>query len=91
MTGFAQRAQEILETALSGPSCSQITVLIDETGAVQLCADSDWPLDSLVRERGALSAYRVTSTAASIRVEGLQGLLRCKLEALRPGTLSARL
>ncbi|MEO8100778.1 MAG: hypothetical protein ABI811_23985 [Acidobacteriota bacterium] len=83
--GFAQRAQQLLEAAATaGPAGSQMTVLIASNGAIELCANSDWPLDSLARERGALAAYRVTSTAATVRVEGREGQLRCVLESLIP-------
>ncbi len=91
VTGFAQRAQELLEAALNAPVASEMTVLIGMDGAIQLCADSDWPLDSLARERGARAAYRVSAKARSVRVEGRQGLQTCILESFRPSHfLSAR-
>jgi hypothetical protein len=86
--GFAQRAQELLEAAVSGPAVSEMTVLIGHDGAIQLCADSDWPLDSLARERGARSAYRVSSSKGGVRVEGREGLRTCVLESRRPNLLS---
>ncbi len=85
--GFAQRAQELLEAAVSGPSVTEMTVLIGHDGAIQLCADSDWPLDSLARERGARSAYRVSSNQGGVRVEGREGLRTCILESRRPRLL----
>ena len=87
--GFAQRAQELLETAISGPVGSELTVLIGEDGAIQLCANSDWPLESLARERGARAAYRVRSDHAGVRVEGREGLRTCLLELRRPRLLFA--
>ena len=61
-----------------------MTVLIGADGALQLCADSDWPLESLARERGAEAAYRVTTQGAAVRVEGRHGLHTCLLESRRP-------
>ena len=84
MTGFAQRAQELLEAALSAPTASEMTILIGMDGAIRLCADSDWPLDSLARERGARAAYRVSARSGSVRVEGRQGLQTCILESCHP-------
>jgi len=79
--GFAQRAQELLEAAVAGPGGSVMTVLIGHDGAIELCADSDWPLESLARERGARSAYRVSSDRRGVRVEGREGLRTCVLES----------
>jgi hypothetical protein len=87
--GFAQRAQELLEAAVAGPCGSEMTVLISPDGAIQLCADSDWPLESLARERGAQSAYRVSSHKGGVRVEGREGLRTCVLESRRPRLLMA--
>ncbi|MEO5925170.1 MAG: hypothetical protein ABIR70_15220 [Bryobacteraceae bacterium] len=86
--GFAQRAQDLLEAAVNGPTVSEMTVLISHDGAIHLCADSDWPLDSLARERGARSAYRVSSNKGGVRVEGREGLRTCVLESRRPRLLS---
>ncbi len=61
-----------------------MTVLIGHDGCLVMCADSEWPLDSLARERGARTAYRVTSTARRVRVEGREGLHTCVLESVRP-------
>lgn len=85
MNVFLQRAQQLLDTAQSGPATVEMTVLIAPDGALQLCADSDWPLDSLARERGAHSAYRVTAHNGRVRVEGRQGLTRCLLESPSTG------
>lgn len=87
MTGFAQRAQELLENALHGPQGSEMTVLIGNDGGIQLCVGSDWPLESLVRERGARSGYRVTAKGGRVRVEGREGLQTCVLESRRPQML----
>jgi hypothetical protein len=87
--GFAQRAQELLEAAVSGPPGSEMTVLIGQDGRLELCngaegQGSEWPLESLVRERGARAGYRVLSRENTVRVEGREGLRTCVLESLRP-------
>jgi len=89
LVGFAQRAQELLEAAVAGPSVSEVTVLIGHDGSIHLCADSDWPLESLARERGARSAYRVSARNGGVRVEGREGLRTCILESHHPRFLLA--
>jgi hypothetical protein len=82
---FAAQAQNLLDAALAalerGDSCQEMTVLIGRDGGIQMCADSDWPLDSLMLDRGARTEYRVTPRSGSVRVEGREGLQRCLLEA----------
>jgi hypothetical protein len=78
---FAQQAQQLLDTAESGESCSEMTILISGEGGIRLFADSDWPLDSLAREHGARTAYRVSHRDGSVRVEGREGSRKCVLES----------
>jgi hypothetical protein len=85
--GFAEQAQNLLDAALAaldrGEGCTEMTVmtvLIARDGGIQLCADSDWPLDSLMLDRGARTGYRVSPRRGSVRVEGREGLRRCVLE-----------
>ena len=49
-----------------------------------MISDSDWPLDSLLREHGAASAYRVSGNRGAVRVEGREGTRRCVLESVNP-------
>ena len=81
---FAEQAQSLMDAALEalnrGESCQEMTVLISRDGGIQMCADSDWPLDSLMLDRGARTGYRVTPRKGSVRVEGREGLRRCLLE-----------
>jgi hypothetical protein len=81
---FAEQAQSLLDAALTalerGESCQEMTVLINREGGIQMCADSDWPLDSLMLDRGARTGYRVSPRRGSVRVEGREGLRRCLLE-----------
>jgi len=88
VNGFAEQAQSLLDAALAaierGESCQEMTVLIARDGGIQMCADSDWPLDSLMLDRGARTGYRVSSRRGSVQVEGREGLRRCVLEAALP-------
>jgi len=81
---FAEQAQSLLDAALTaverGESCQEMTVLIGRDGEIQMCADSDWTLDSLMLDRGARTGYRVSPGRGSVRVEGREGLRRCLLE-----------
>jgi len=82
--GFAEQAQSLMDAALAalerGEPCQEMTVLISRDGGIQICADSDWPLDSLMLDRGARTGYRVSPRRGSVRVEGREGLRRCLLE-----------
>jgi hypothetical protein len=81
---FAEHAQSLLDAALAalerGEACQEMTVLIGRDGALQMCAGSDWPLDSLMLDRGARTGYRVSPRRGSVRVEGREGSRRCLLE-----------
>jgi hypothetical protein len=87
---FAEQAQSLMDAALEalnrGESCQEMTVLIGRDGGIQMCADSDWPLDSLMLDRGARTGYRVSPRRGSVRVEGREGSRRCVLE----GTTATR-
>jgi len=87
VTGFAEQAQGLMDAALAalerGESCDEMkvmTVLIGQDGRIQMCADSDWPLDSLMLDRGARTGFRISPRRGSVRVEGREGSRRCMLE-----------
>ena len=50
-----ERAQQLMEAAeaaaAKGVLCSETTVLVRHDGSIHMAMDSDWPLDSLARER----------------------------------------
>jgi len=81
---FAEQAQSLMDAALEalnrGENCQEMTVLISRDGGIQMCADSDWPLDTLMLDRGARTGYRVSPRRGSVRVEGREGMRRCVLE-----------
>lgn len=80
--------QQIFDTALAAHpngSSGEVTILIGEDDAISMISDSDWPLDSLARERGAKAAYRVTGASnGAVRVEGREGYRRCVMETASP-------
>lgn len=90
METLARYAERILETARQTPG-SDWTLLITYEGQMQMLAANDWPLESLLAERGALMAFRVTHRITVITVEGRSRADRCRLEAMRPFPTGARL
>jgi hypothetical protein len=84
VTRFAEQAQNILEAAESAGSCSNMTILIGQQGAIHMIADSDWPLDSLTAHHGSKQAYRVTENSGSVRVEAREGLRTCVMQSATP-------
>jgi hypothetical protein len=89
---FAQDAQSLLDAASAassqGEECSEMTILIGRDGGIHMVANSDWPLDSLAREHGARSAYRVSGSGGAVRVEGREGGQRCVLESNSPARVA---
>lgn len=85
---FAEQAQSILDAAESaasrGETCSEMTILIGQDGGIHMLADSDWPLDSLALHHGARSAYRVTGSKGSVRVEAREGGRVCVMQTRNP-------
>jgi hypothetical protein len=83
---LVEQARQILDAAESASShgqvCSETTILIGLDGNIRIVADSDWPLESLLRHYGAQSAYRVSERTGSIRVEGRDGTRRCLLDSV---------
>jgi len=80
---LARYAERILETARQAPGADW-TVLITRAGQTQMLSASDWPLESLLRERGAAMAFRVTHGQTNIAVEGRSNAERCRLESVKP-------
>lgn len=86
---FAEHMEQLLDAAQSavtrGEACSEMTILIGQDDGIHLIADSDWPLESLVLERGAKSVYRVVDRGDGlVRVEGREGSCRCVMETANP-------
>src|SRR5436305_15267411 len=85
---FVDTAVEILEAAenvmKAGQTPSEVSILIGAEGAIRIVADSDWPLDSLQREHGARTAYRVRPASDGVAVDGRDGTRTCHFEATVP-------
>jgi len=95
LDAFLANAEEILETAgiYAGwqGDASDLTFLIAPEGSIRIIAASDWPLESLCRERGATAAYRVSRSAGRVAVEGCSLGRRCFLESESPADTARRL
>lgn len=85
-------AREILETAenamMAGQTPCELAILLGVGGGIRIVADSDWPLESLQREHGAQSAYRVSSTSDRVRVDGREGPRTCHFETTTPAQVA---
>ncbi len=87
MSRFVDYAHEILDAAESAGSPSDVTILLGSNG-IRLIADSDWPLDSLLRHHGADAAYRVSGYQGTVRVEGRELNRRCMMESRTPAQVA---
>jgi hypothetical protein len=85
---FVDNAVEIFNAAESavesGHTPSDLTILITPEGGIRMIADSDWPLESLELHHGARMVYRVSQSAAHVRVEGRAGSRTCLFETAKP-------
>ena len=76
---------------MAGETPSHLTILLGAEGGIRIVADSDWPLESLQREYGAHSAYRVTPTPERVCVDGRDGSRTCHLETASPAQVARML
>ena len=92
--GFTERAWQILEAAEAasarGEICTEMTILITRDGAIQMFADSGWPLDSLTGHHGARAAYRVSEQHGALRVEAREGTRTLRMESISPAETARR-
>jgi len=88
VSGFIDNAVRILEAAenvaAAGEAPSDFTILMGSKGGIRIIADSDWPLESLLRERGADMGYRVKSGVDRVSVDGREGNKTCRFESACP-------
>lgn len=91
MSQFIDDAVEILQAAenivVSGQTPGHYSILLGSAG-IRMIADSDWPLDSLQREYGANTAYRVSTSEGRVKVDGNQGNRTCHFEATPPAQVA---
>jgi hypothetical protein len=87
MGSFSDNAASIFEAAESvlkaGQQPTDMTIVIGQEGGIQLIAESDWPLDSLLVHHGAQMAYRVSQQDKSLRLEGRAGSRTCLFETAK--------
>jgi hypothetical protein len=88
VNGFIDNAARIFEAAQNvmntGEMPSDYTIVMGAQGGITMIANSDWPLDSLIREHGAGMAYRVTPGTDRVSVDGRDGKSSCHFEAASP-------
>jgi hypothetical protein len=84
VSSFFENARSIFEAAESAARCGQtptaLTILIGSEGGIEMLAESDWPLDRLLAQRGARAAYRVGGGGGRVLLEGRSGSESCRLE-----------
>jgi hypothetical protein len=68
----------------SGFAPADWTILISESGGIEMLADCDWPLDTLQADRGAGMVYRISQQGEHVRLEGRAGQRTCLFETARP-------
>ena len=92
MHGFLDNAANILEAAenvsSTGQTPSDYTILMGGPGGICIIADSDWPLENLMRERGAGMAYRVKAAADRVMVDGREENRTCHMESIPPAQVA---
>ena len=95
MNRFLDDAQRIFEAAesvsASGQALTEFTVLVGPEGGLHMLANSDWPLERLLAERGARMAYRVSERRGKVSVEGCAGRQNCRLESESPRQVARHL
>ena len=88
MNGLIDNGAKIFEAAQNvmntGERPSDYTIVMGAHGGITMLADSDWPLDSLLREHGAGMAYRIKPGTDRVSVDGVDGNSSCHFEALSP-------
>jgi hypothetical protein len=81
VTGFFRRAEEILETAVSGPSSlSNVLMVLDRRGGLHIMESAGWSLPAVAAEFGADAVYSLEHRGSLVRVEGWSGSERCVLQ-----------
>jgi hypothetical protein len=93
--GFLDNAARILEAAenvsAAGETPSDYTILMGAEIGIHLVANSDWPLDSLMRERGARMAYRVSGSGNRVTVDACDENRTCHMESIPPAQVARML
>jgi len=68
----------------AGERPSEMTILVGPSGQINMLADCDWPLESLLEHRGAGMVYRISRHGEVVRLEGRAGTRTCLFETAKP-------
>ena len=81
MSAFLQRAEDILDIAISKDCHTQdLVILIDRRGGMRMLNPEGWSLAALSTEFGAAAVYKVERRGGTVRVEGWDGGQRCLIQ-----------
>lgn len=93
MDGLIENARRMLDAAASadraGQPVSTYAVCVTRQGGIQMIAGAEEPLASLLLERGARAAWRITRRGGSLCVEGEGEGARCRLETVSANRAAA--
>jgi hypothetical protein len=86
MDVFLENATRIFETASlsEGADSSDFALLVRPDGALHFVMETPFTLDAAAIHAGAQTAYRVTRSKDTIRVDGQSGGRNCVLEQRHP-------
>jgi hypothetical protein len=85
VSAFLRQAEEIFATAdTAGAEDTELAVLVDQAGSIQVLVANGWDAEALRVDRGARSVYRISRSAGRVRLEGRTAGERCLLESARP-------
>jgi hypothetical protein len=77
-------ARRLMETAAdaaeAGCENGEYTIYLGPHGGLEMVAGCDASLESYCWNRGATAAWRITRHGGAVRVEGVSGGERCRLE-----------
>src|SRR5262249_52298161 len=84
VSAFLKQAEEIFATAgAAGAEGTELAVLVDHAGCIQVLAAGGWSAEALRVDRGARTVYRISRSAGRVRLEGRTAEQRCLLESAR--------
>ncbi|MEO8593110.1 MAG: hypothetical protein ABI759_07305 [Candidatus Solibacter sp.] len=81
MSGFLNKAEEILEIAAAGMGeAGDLAIVLGREGALRMLEPGGWSLPAMCAEFGAAAAYKVERRGRTVRVEGWADGERCLLQ-----------
>lgn len=82
MSGFLQKAEDILDVAVAGDryGAGDVAILIDRQGGMRMLNPAGWSLPAMCAEYGADAVYKVERRGGQVRVEGWGCGQRCLLQ-----------